>query len=57
MNDKRTEVLKSLEGFVGDQIPELTMKEDEYWQPSDYLPDMSQPNAMEQLEELHHGAL
>ena len=45
MLEKRIEVLKSLEVFVSDHIPELTLKEDEYWQPSDYLPDMSQPDA------------
>ena len=56
MDGRRIEVLKSLEGFVGDRIPELTLKEDEYWQPSDYLPDMSQPDAREQIEQLQEQA-
>ena len=56
MFEKRIEVLKSLEGFVSDHIPELTLKEDEYWQPSDYLPDMSQPDAREQIEQLQEHA-
>jgi len=56
MLENRTEVLNSLEGFVGDQIPELTMKEDEYWQPSDFLPDMSQPDALEQVAQLQEHA-
>ncbi len=56
MIEKRIEVMKSLEGFVNDHIPELTLKEDEYWQPSDYLPDMSGPDAREQVEQLQEHA-
>ncbi|MDK1022467.1 MAG: acyl-ACP desaturase [Candidatus Hydrogenedentes bacterium] len=56
MDGKRIEVMKSLEGFVSDRIPELTLKEDEYWQPSDYLPDMSHPDACVQVQQLQENA-
>jgi acyl-[acyl-carrier protein] desaturase len=52
----RLEVMKSLEGFAADVVPTLTLKESEYWQPSDYLPDMAAPNAMEQVAELQARA-
>lgn len=56
MDGKRIEVMKSLEGFVSDHIPELTLQENEYWQPSDYLPDMSRPEAHEQVAQLQENA-
>lgn len=56
MDGNRREVLKSLEGFVNDQIPQLTLQEDEYWQPSDFLPDLSQPGACERLREFQENA-
>lgn len=52
LNGKRIEVMKSLEGFIDDQIPKLTLSEDEYWQPADYLPDMSHPDREERIREL-----
>ena len=56
MDGKQIEVMKSLEGFVEEKIPELTLREDEYWQPADYLPDMSQPDAHEQVRALQEHA-
>jgi len=47
MNDSRVEVLQSLDGFVGDAIPQLTMTEDDYWQPSDFLPDLGTPEGLD----------
>lgn len=52
MDISRTEVLKSLEGFVNDQIPSLTMGEEDYWQPADLLPDLTQPEGVDQIAEL-----
>lgn len=56
MDASRIEVMKSLEGFAADAVPELTLSEDEYWQPSDYLPDMAESNAPEQVAELQEKA-
>ena len=56
MDGLRIEVMKSLEGFAADVVPELTLKEDEYWQPTDFLPDMAAPDAMEQVAELQEHA-
>jgi acyl-[acyl-carrier-protein] desaturase len=56
MDPTRLEVMKSLEGFVNDRIPDLTMGEEEYWQPADLLPDLSRPGAMEQIAELRERA-
>jgi acyl-[acyl-carrier-protein] desaturase len=44
--------MKSLEGFVNDSIPELTMGESDYWQPADLLPDLSRAGAVEEIAEL-----
>lgn len=44
------EVVKSLEGFVEENIPTLLKPVEESWQPSDFLPDMTKENWKEQLE-------
>lgn len=56
MDLSRIEVLKSLEGFVNDHIPALTMGEEDYWQPADLLPDLSQPQGIAQVAELQEHA-
>ena len=56
MNPTQLEVMKSLEGFVNDNIPQLTMGEDDYWQPADLLPDLGQPGAIEKISELQKSA-
>ena len=33
------EVIKSIEGFVGDHLHSLLINVEESWQPSDFLPD------------------
>ena len=38
------EVVKSMEGFVGEHLDSLLMKVEESWQPSDYLPDLTAEN-------------
>lgn len=43
------EVVKSLEKFVEDNIPTLLKPVDESWQPSDFLPDMTQENWKEEV--------
>lgn len=56
LNPSRAEVMKHLEGFVSEQIPNLTMTEDTYWQPSDFLPHMGAPDAFERVAELQERA-
>ncbi len=52
----RFEVIKSMEGFVAEQIPTLLKSVDESWQPTDFLPIMSQENWSEQLAEFRERA-
>ena len=56
VNSFRFEVIKSMEGFVGEQITTLLKSVDESWQPSDFLPTMTQENWSEQIEELRARA-
>lgn len=46
----RFEVIKSIEGFVDENIPTLLKPIDESWQPNDFLPDMSKENWHEELK-------
>lgn len=50
--DRRTEVMQHIEPFVAEAIPKLTMSEDDYWQPSDFMPDMRDPDAFDRIREL-----
>src|SRR5213593_3728362 len=52
----RIEVIKSMEGFVGEQLGSLLKPVEESWQPSDFLPDSSSPDFHERLEEFREGA-
>jgi acyl-[acyl-carrier-protein] desaturase len=51
------EVVKSIEGFVGEQLGSLLMNVDESWQPSDYLPDLTAENWNEQLIDFRKRAV
>ena len=51
------EVIKSIEGFVGDQLNSLLMNVDESWQPSDFLPDMNTDNWIERLTDFRQRAV
>lgn len=48
--------MKHLEDFVADAIPDLTADPETCWQPSDFLPDMSAPDAFEQITGLQEKA-
>lgn len=56
MSSNRLEVMRHLQDFVRDALPSLLKTEDTYWQPSDFLPDMSQPDAFDQIRELQQAA-
>jgi acyl-[acyl-carrier-protein] desaturase len=50
------EVIKSMEGFVGEHLPSLLKPVEESWQPSDFLPDMQAENWYDQLKEFRGHA-
>jgi acyl-[acyl-carrier-protein] desaturase len=51
------EVVKSIEGFVGEQLPSLLLNVEESWQPSDFLPNLNAGNWVEQLIDFRTSAL
>jgi len=52
----RLEVIKSMEGFIGEQIPLLLKSVDESWQPTDFLPNLTQENWYDQVVEFRARA-
>jgi len=50
------EVIKSMEGFVEEQLPKLLLNVNESWQPSDFLPDITADNRIEQIMEFRKRA-
>ncbi|MGA9118906.1 MAG: acyl-ACP desaturase [Bacteroidota bacterium] len=52
----RIEVIKSIEGYVGEHLDTLLKPVESSWQPTDFLPDMAKPGWEEQLEELRREA-
>jgi acyl-[acyl-carrier-protein] desaturase len=55
MQDK-IEVIKSIEGFVGNHIGSLLKSVEESWQPSDFLPALSEPGWKERVDSLQEVA-
>lgn len=45
----RFEVIRSMERFVEDHLPELLVPVEQSWQPSDFVPDLTQENWDEQI--------
>lgn len=56
MSGLRLEVMNHLEGYASAAIPTLTTESETCWQPADLLPDMSQPNWVEQVKDLKDRA-
>jgi acyl-[acyl-carrier-protein] desaturase len=52
----RFEVIRSIEGFVGEQLPSLLKPVEESWQPADLLPDLSRETWLEDLQALRTRA-
>ena len=52
----RFEVIKTLEGFVDEQIDSLLKPVNESWQPSDFLPDLQAEDWSDQLREFRERA-
>lgn len=56
MSSTRTEVMQHLEGFAADAIPDLLYKEEEYWQPADFLPDFATEEGIDDVRALQERA-
>ena len=56
MDGKRLEVMQHLEPAVQELIPEYLKAEEEYWQPSDMLPDVSSEEGFEGVRDLQAAA-
>ena len=50
------EVIKSMEGFLDEQIPSLLCPVNESWQPSDFLPDLKSDQWIESITEFRQQA-
>jgi acyl-[acyl-carrier-protein] desaturase len=57
VSSPQLEVIKSIEGYVGEHLDSLLVNVDDSWQPSDYLPDMTAENWNEQLSEFRRRAV
>lgn len=51
------EVVKSMEGFVAENLGQLLKPVDQSWQPTDFLPDMTAENWKEQVAEFRGRSL
>ena len=56
VTSSQLEVIKSIEGFVGEHLDSLLLKVEESWQPSDFLPDTNGENWIEQLTDFRTRA-
>jgi len=51
VTSSRFEVIKSMEGFVQENLPKLLVPVEESWQPSDFVPDFGKEDWDEQVQE------
>lgn len=49
---KNMEVIGMLEGFVAQTVETTLLDPDDCWQPTDFLPDLTKPDAMEEIVKL-----
>jgi acyl-[acyl-carrier-protein] desaturase len=54
--EKNKEVISGMEAIAHEAIDKYLLEADTAWQPTDFLPDMSAPNAMEEIKELQQRA-
>nr|WP_144605427.1 acyl-ACP desaturase [Algoriphagus algorifonticola] len=54
--EKNMEVISQLDAIVGDAVDNVLVDPDDCWQPSDFLPDMSNPEAIEDIKLLQMRA-
>lgn len=54
--EKNAEVIRQLDGFVANAVETVLVDPDKCWQPTDFLPDMSQDDALDQVKLLQERA-
>ncbi|WP_375585070.1 acyl-ACP desaturase [Cyclobacterium xiamenense] len=54
--EKNAEVISQLDDFVTETVKSTLMDPDDCWQPTDFLPDMTQPDALDQVKLLRERA-
>jgi acyl-[acyl-carrier-protein] desaturase len=54
--EKNAEVISQLNDFVSDTVKSTLMDPDDCWQPTDFLPDMTKPDALDQVKILQERA-
>lgn len=54
--EKNAEVISQLDDFVTETVGTTLMDPDDCWQPTDFLPDMTQPDAIDQVKLLRERA-
>ncbi|MCC5938615.1 MAG: acyl-ACP desaturase [Lunatimonas sp.] len=54
--EKNAEVVSQLNDLVSDTVDSTLMDPDDCWQPTDFLPDMTQPDALDQVKLLRERA-
>jgi len=50
------EVISQLDGMVGETVDTVLVDPDECWQPTDFLPDMTKPDALDEIKKLQERA-
>ncbi len=54
--EKNKEVISGMEDIANEAIDKYLLEAETAWQPSDFLPDMSEPEALQQIRELQERA-
>ncbi|WP_215225940.1 acyl-ACP desaturase [Echinicola shivajiensis] len=54
--EKNMEVISQLDAMVGETVDTVLVNPDECWQPTDFLPDMTLPDALDQVKLLQERA-
>lgn len=54
--EKNIEVISGMQDFVHKAVDEFLLQPETAWQPTDFLPDMSKPHALEEVKELRGRA-
>jgi len=54
--EKNAEVIRQLDGFVANAVETVLVDPDDCWQPTDFLPDMTQEDALDQVKLLRERA-
>ncbi|MFN3801063.1 acyl-ACP desaturase [Belliella pelovolcani] len=54
--EKNLEVISQLDDFVGYAVDNTLVDPDDCWQPTDFLPDMGEPDAFDQVKQLQERA-